>query len=114
MQLYDVKIRLAGLANNEVRKSDVTAAEVMVLRAIHGADAVGDIVATKMDKRTHGEERSRLNNQYTNQFSSSPEMYAKRLAMMRGLFGADTAALPVKLDEDIPTKGQTRKADALA
>lgn len=102
MQLYSIKVRLGGLVNNEVRKSGVTAAEIMVLRALHGDDAVVDITSAKMDHRTHAEERARLNAIYCNKETSSPETFTKKREMLRGLFGADTADLPVKLPEDVP------------
>lgn len=44
MQLYDCKVRLKGSLYNEVHKSGVSAAEVMLLRLIHGG-AVDDMDA---------------------------------------------------------------------
>jgi len=43
MQTYNVKVRLAGELHNEVEKKNLIAAEILVLRKIHGADAVVDI-----------------------------------------------------------------------
>jgi hypothetical protein len=40
MNLYDVIIRVGGSLYNEVEKHSVTAAEVIMLQALHGEDAV--------------------------------------------------------------------------
>lgn len=75
MRLYSCKVRLAGSLYNEMPKSDVTAAEVHILRILHGTDAVIDLVDTgkamsltsERDKpvtRGQSEERSRLEEQY--------------------------------------------------
>lgn len=40
MKHYDIKIRVAGSPLNEVNKAAVSAGEIAVLRALHGADAV--------------------------------------------------------------------------
>lgn len=43
MQIYSAKIRLGGLLHHEVRKDELTASEIIVLRGIHGDDAVVDV-----------------------------------------------------------------------
>lgn len=43
MDLFTCEVRLAGSVQNTVYKREVTAAEVDVLRAIHGEDAVVSI-----------------------------------------------------------------------
>jgi hypothetical protein len=60
VKLYDCKVRLGGNVVNEVRKDKVTAAEVILMRAIHGDDAVIEIVEVGEDKRSDAEERERL------------------------------------------------------
>lgn len=60
MKLYDCKVRLAGNVINEVRKEKVSAAEVIIMRAIHGDDAVIEIAEVGEDKRSDAEERDRL------------------------------------------------------
>lgn len=60
MKLYDCKLRLGGNVVNEVRKEKVSAAEVIIMRAIHGDDAVIEIVEVGEDKRSDAEERDRL------------------------------------------------------
>lgn len=111
MQTYDCKVRLGDSVSNEVRKTDVTAAEVMVLRAIHGEGAVSDIVKKKMDKRSHAEERKRLYAIYANPEDNNAETVAKKVAMIRNLFGHDALDLPVKLPEEPEVKRTVVKSD---
>lgn len=84
MQLYSCKLRLANNVNNEVGKSNVTAAEVMCLRHLHGEGAVVDVKPRKMDKRTHDQERDRL----VQRFGQDT---------ITALFGNGFQKLPVKL-----------------
>lgn len=113
MQLYNAKIRLGDQIANEVRKENISAAEIMILRAIHGATAVVDIAKSKMGVRKHDEERAHLTAKY-----ASPQLGAERLAqkrqMMMSLFGHDGNPLPAKLPEDdgIPAAPEPPKRTA--
>lgn len=64
MDQFDCKVRLAGSVSNEVRKELVTAAQIIVLRQIHGEDSVLDIVGRKEVERRDDEERDRLAKEY--------------------------------------------------
>lgn len=64
MQLCNVEVRLGDSAGHTVRKTDVTPAEILVLRAIHGDSAVSDISPTKIAKRQSDEEWHRLQRTY--------------------------------------------------
>jgi hypothetical protein len=64
MQHASCKVALAGDITFTVQKPDVTVAEIALLKAIHGADAVTDIQPTFMDKRPHAQERERLTLEY--------------------------------------------------
>lgn len=64
MQTGTVSVRLGGDLNNSVPKQDVTPAEVVMLRAIHGEESVLFIEATGTDKRSHSEEWDRLFQRY--------------------------------------------------
>lgn len=94
MKLYQCKLRLAGNVNNEVLKTDVTAAEIEVLREIHGSDAVLDIVQTGENKLDSAKERARLKRIYASEESLSSQSLGKRMAMLRNLFGHDRLELP--------------------
>ena len=104
MITYSAKIRLGGLLTNEVRKDGLTAAEIILLRDIHGDDAVIDIVETGKaisaesgKLRTNEEERVRLNEFYNSKETSTAEDHSKKTARMRALFGHDASTLPAKL-----------------
>lgn len=102
MHLYDAKIRLAGSVLNEVRKTDLTAAEIEILRVLHGADAVVDIVATRNDKRSHADERKRLYTAYAGPEENNGETLKRKVQMIRDLFGHDSVPLPDKLADPVP------------
>lgn len=83
-----VKLRsgaASGLFTGEVPKTDLSAAEVLLLQSMHGEDAVISIVKTGSDKRKTAAERDRLASVY------GPMVVAK-------LFGAEKwKTLPQKL-----------------
>lgn len=84
MQLYNCKVRLHGSVLHEVRKEDVTASEIEVLRAIHGPDAVVDITHTGRSDRSRTDvfERDRLNHEYGVGLSARED-----LKSLNGIFG---------------------------
>ncbi|KKM02286.1 hypothetical protein LCGC14_1785970, partial [marine sediment metagenome] len=45
MRLYDCHVRLGGITSSEVPKHDITAAEILILRHLHGDDGVVRIVS---------------------------------------------------------------------
>jgi hypothetical protein len=66
MEIANVLVALGGDTGNTVPKYEVTAAEVAVLRSIHGDQAVLDIEPTGTVERSNREERSRLKSLYGN------------------------------------------------
>jgi hypothetical protein len=62
MNLYKAHVNLGGEAANQVPKTNLTAAEIVVLRTIHGLESVNDIEKTGAAKKTHTDaaERNRL------------------------------------------------------
>lgn len=61
MELANILLALGGDRNNTVPKERVSPAEIAVLAAVHGADAVFDIVPLEeTDKRSFRDERERL------------------------------------------------------
>ncbi len=99
MRLYSCKVLLAGSRDNEVRKDDITAAEIMALRTIHGDDAVIDIVPGAMDKRSHAEERARLYRLYADPEALDFKLKTERL---NAVFGPSHNPLPVELPDSAP------------
>ena len=101
MRLYDCKVLLSGSRDNEVRKTDVTAAEIMILRAFHGEDSVLDVTPKEMDKRSHGAERARLFALYVGAAENENlgGFQAERVKTLQALFGPSHNPLPVELPE---------------
>lgn len=65
MQLYSAKVRLKGDLYNEVSKTALSAAEILLLQHIHGADSVVGITPTGDDPdRMISAERDRLSITY--------------------------------------------------
>lgn len=93
MQLFNIELRLGGNQNSTVHKTDVTPAEVQVLWAIHGADAVVNVRPTKMDKRSHRAEFERL----TGLYGRAPDglMDAGNGALLEKLFPGANKVLPI-------------------
>lgn len=79
MQHASCQIALNGDITFTVVKPDVTVAEIALLRAIHGADAVRNIEPTFMDKRPHAEERDRLAREYGNAKDHDDKPYLPQL-----------------------------------
>lgn len=65
MQVFSGKIRPSGDIGTEVVRSDLTAAEVMILRELHGQDAVVDLEVKRNDNREHNAEYERLVRKYS-------------------------------------------------
>lgn len=60
MQIVNCTVAIGGDAGMTVAKQNVTVAEVLVLRAIHGDDAVRNVEVTDEIKISSAEERERL------------------------------------------------------
>lgn len=86
MQVVNCSVRLGSNLNSVVRKHGVTVAEIMVLRAIHGADSVTAVQPVLQDKRSRADEMDRLNSIY------NP-------ATVRGVFPGAAPNLPVTLED---------------
>lgn len=103
MQLYQAKVRLAGSMMNEVFKPDLSAPEIMLLRAFHGQDAVVDIKKTRVSSAPSDDERERLMALYMGSANNDPEQAKNKNVLWMTLFGHATAELPKKLPGDWPS-----------
>lgn len=65
MQVFRGKVRPGGDIGTEIVRKDLTAAEVMVLREIHGSDSVVGLELVKNDRRDLTEEYERLVRKYS-------------------------------------------------
>lgn len=101
MQFYSAKIRLSGSLNNEVRREDLTAAEIGVLRQIHGETAVTEVKATEgSSDRSDAGERTRL-----------VGIYGEKT--VKEVLGTSVHALPKELP-DVAAPAKVRKMRASA
>lgn len=98
MQRYNCKILCGGSRYNEVRKFDLTAPEVIVLRYIHGQDHVTEIKPSVKEPIKNSELRADLERRYTKALSKmKPPMTFMQL------FGAPHMMLPEYLpDMEMP------------
>ncbi len=102
MQLCNLTVRHGGDMLNTIPLKDVTPGEILVLRRIHGEDAVVDIRPTKIDKgATSGQAAvwDYLVNKYdrASAFSSAPGEEQKSL--LAQLFPGAMRKLPTTLKE---------------
>lgn len=106
MHLYNCKVRLAGSLYNEVPKTGITAAEIIVLRTIHGDDAVADIVPAGEEKKTSVQLRGELSLMYGKALRTIDEIKS-----INGIFGV-AGELPEHLPGFAPEKKGKAKAEA--
>lgn len=110
MQVVNCTVAIGGEAGMTVAKTNVTVPELLVLRAVHGEDAVRNIEVTGDEDIGSNEERQRLSLLYVN-----PE------TVVKDTLGA-VGALPKTLDDagisdefvisTGPVKGKKGKASA--
>lgn len=94
---YDFKLRLEGSVLNEVPKEGLTAAEVDMLRALHGADAVVGLVEAGEVSRSDAAERERVKSLFMNPLLDGPPRLKAKTEMFRDLFGHDSLPMPKAL-----------------
>jgi hypothetical protein len=87
MQIVNCTVAIDGEAGMTVAKTNITVAEVLVLRAIHGDDAVRNVEVTDEIKVSAAEERERLT-----------LLYIAPPGIVRDTLGAQ-GSLPESLDE---------------
>jgi hypothetical protein len=105
MDICSATVRLAGDLNFTVPKANLTIAEIVVLRRIHGDDAVVDIVKTGEAKRSLGRERGRLGTIYG--------LTQARLEMLDQVF-SNSAVQPLLSVDDLARAPEPELADIQA
>jgi hypothetical protein len=95
MQLLNVLLALGGDSGNQVPKFEVTPAEIALLRAIHGEDAISDIQVIGEVARTSRQERARLDEIYARQQPDG----SRRSRELDALFPGVAARLFETIDE---------------
>jgi hypothetical protein len=92
MQIANVMVAIGGDSGNTVPKVGVTAAEIAVLRSIHGEEAVFDIEPAGSIERGNREERQRLVETY-------PARDGENKLIVEQLFPGAAARVFVAIDE---------------
>ena len=91
MRIYSATVRPAGDLHTEIFKENLTAAEIMVLRHLHGEDAVLKIQPMGERNVRHAEERARLVTEF------GGETHGENV--IRTVFGPKTVRLPTELED---------------
>ena len=94
MQVFNAKVRLAGSLLNEVKRLGLTVPEIVVLRRLHGEDAVVDIQHVGDAEVDDIDERGRLHEEYAGGLASLGE---EQKTSIEKMFGGDYNPLPRKL-----------------
>lgn len=94
MQTANIMLALGGDTGNTIPKYGVTPAEVAVLRAIHGDEAVFDIEPADDVDRTNREELNRLNLAY-----AGGRLFGTDVRAVSALFPGAAARVFEKFDE---------------
>jgi hypothetical protein len=93
MDLYNGKVRLKGDVRNEVAKKNLTVPEILILRRMHGNDAVLNLELVEKKKMKAATERKRLQSVYGRGLKAmTPPLSIERLF---GTYGP----LPEKLSD---------------
>jgi hypothetical protein len=87
MQILKCTVAIAGEPGMTVAKENVTLAELLVLRAIHGDDAVRNVEINGWEDVSAAEERERLT-----------LLYRKPIGVVKDTLGAQ-GALPAAIEE---------------
>ena len=98
MQLCTATVRLGGLITNTVHLAETTPAEILVLQAIHGRDAVTDIIPFSVSRRTQNGEWLRLTKKY-DEAQVVEDMGQNPESRLSQLFPGAVKRLPVTLAE---------------
>jgi hypothetical protein len=93
-------LRLDGSVLNEVPKDGVTAAEIEMLRGLHGSDAIVNIKDAGSVERSDADERARVHAQFINPLLDAPPRVKAKTEMFATLFGHKSQPMPKTLEAD--------------
>ena len=103
MRMYNCHVRLGGTTTSEVPLAGITAAEIIVLRHVHGLDAVVCIEAKNQATASNSAIRELLRKKYEGE---------NKLGMIDSLFGPTHMPLPQELDPESEALAQQAVKDA--
>lgn len=93
MYRYNLKLRIGGSLHNEALMEKCSAAEVQILRFLHGSDAVVNLIELANDKTRHDQEREKLLAKYVGDSERRSRINFQQM------FGAEHLELPARLHE---------------
>ena len=96
MEIYNIKVLLGGSRTNEVRKHAVPAAEIFMLRHIHGEDMVTEIEHVGSSNIKDSEVRELLALSYG---PADVDTTRAGPAILKEVFGPVGVALPQRIEE---------------
>lgn len=110
MDILKGKIRLSGSVLNEVRRSNMTAPEVILLQRIHGSDSILELEKVGSESRNHQEERQRLYHEYPAAINTDAKRH-----YVEELFGPNHHDLPTSVPGVAisPKKGNPKASEIL-
>lgn len=94
MNVFNAKVRLGGTLENEVVKRGLTVPEIIILRRLHGNDALVAIEHAGVCEIDPIEERERLDFIYGNGLA---HLHEDQKTSVEKLFGGDYTPLPEEL-----------------
>lgn len=94
MEIYNAKILLGGSRDNEARKTFITAAEVAVLRHIHGQDSVLELAHVGTCKDLKGKQAREILAVAYGAEDNGPG----GPKILKDIFGPESAALPTEVE----------------
>jgi len=106
MEIYDCKVLVGGSRSNEVRKEGIPAAEIAMLRHIHGDDSVLELVHVGTSDISDAEVRDMLALTYgpgdVDTTRAGPQI-------LRDVFGPPAVPLPSRVDGVEPMGAAPKK-----
>jgi len=110
MRFCDVDVCLGGDRNHVVRKNGVSVAEIEILRAIHGPDAVQNITPRHQKHVNTAEELDRLRRMYRRNVATADSTYRD---VVSAVFSGPRPKLPTTLaDVGVDWKGEEKPSRA--
>ena len=105
MEIGSCQVRIGGDVQNTVKKENITPAEILVLKRLHGDDSIIDVriypkerTPKDSEKRTSRNEVERLKKQYVERFTDNPD----RPNVIKDLFPGAAPTLPEMFMEVMP------------
>lgn len=115
---YSAKIRLSGSVLNEVIKENMSAAEVMILRRLHGNDALIGLQEVTSDKTPHEQELEYLKKTYCSSSQNRTkinfeQMFPEHIPLPNRLRDFDVKEEPEAPKMDSRTRSRTKVDDSV-